>query len=329
MTWSSEICHIQCQLRPHRHRHRPRRLCLRHPRGAARHEGRGGREARDPRRHLPQRRLHPVEGAAARLRDVRGGRAQFAEDGHRASARRSSISPTHDEVQGRGGRRQRQGRRLPVQEEQDRHGARHRPDRRRPARSRSRPPTARRRRWRPRPSSSPPARTWRRSRGVDIDEQAHRRPRPARIALDKVPGQLLVVGAGVIGLELGSVWRRLGAKVTRGRVPRPHPARHGRRGGRAVAAHPGKAGHRVQARLQGHRRRRVGQRRSRPSVEPAKGGAAETIEADVVLVAIGRVPYTDGLGLDEAGVEARRRAAASSSTRISPPTCRASTPSAT
>ena len=52
-------------LRPHRHRRRPRRLCLRHPRGAARHEGRRGRKARHPRRHLPQYRLHPVEGAAA------------------------------------------------------------------------------------------------------------------------------------------------------------------------------------------------------------------------------------------------------------------------
>ena len=45
------------------------------------HEGRGGREARHPRRHLPQRRLHPVEGAAARLRDVRGGRPCFAKMG--------------------------------------------------------------------------------------------------------------------------------------------------------------------------------------------------------------------------------------------------------
>ena len=57
------------------------------------HEGRGGREARDPRRHLPQRRLHPVEGAAARLRDVRGGRPLASPRWASASARRSSISP--------------------------------------------------------------------------------------------------------------------------------------------------------------------------------------------------------------------------------------------
>ena len=126
------VCHV---LRSHRHRHRPRRLCLRDPRGAARHEGRGGREARDPRRHLPQRRLHPVEGAAARLRNVRGGRALLRQDGHRrrhAEAR----SRRDDEVQGRRRRRQRQGRRVPAQEEQDRCRARHRPHRRRPARSR-------------------------------------------------------------------------------------------------------------------------------------------------------------------------------------------------
>ncbi len=51
------------------------------------------------------------------------------------------------------------------------------------------------------------------------------------LPLEKVPKKLLVVGAGVIGLELGSVWRRLGAEVTVGRIPRPHPARHGWRGG--------------------------------------------------------------------------------------------------
>ena len=80
-------------LRPHRHRHRPRRLCLRHPRGAARPEDRRRREGHDLRRHLPQRRLHSVEGAAARLRTVRGGRPRLREDGHQGRRRRSSISP--------------------------------------------------------------------------------------------------------------------------------------------------------------------------------------------------------------------------------------------
>ena len=65
------------------------------------------------------------------------------------------------------------------------------------------------------------------------------------------------------------------------------------------------------------------------NVEPAAGGAAETIEADVVLIAIGRMPYTDGLGLEggrRGDGQARPRC---TSTRISRPTCRASTPSAT
>ena len=116
-----------------------------------------------PRRHLPQRRLHPVEGAAARLRNVRRGRAFVRQDGHRrrhAEAR----SRHHAEVQGRGGRRQREGRRFPAQEEQDRFGVRHGPHRGARQGRGEVAPTARRRRWRPRTSSSPPARRSRRSR---------------------------------------------------------------------------------------------------------------------------------------------------------------------
>ena len=64
------------------------------------------------------------------------------------------------------------------------------------------------------------------------------------------------------------------------------------------------------------------------SVEPAAGGAAEALEADVVLVAVGRVPYTEGLGLEEAGVKLDNRAG-SRSMIISPRTCPASMPSAT
>ena len=87
-----------------------------------------------------------------------------------------------------------------------------------------------------------------RLQGIEIDEKRIVSSTGA-LALDKVPERLLVVGAGVIGLELGSVWRRLGAEGDGGRVPRPHPARHGRRGRPAVPAHPRKAGHDVQARL--------------------------------------------------------------------------------
>ena len=67
-----------------------------------------------------------------------------------------------------------------------------------------------------------------RLRGIDIDEKRIVSSTGA-LSLDKVPEHLLVIGAGVIGLELGSVWRRLGAQGHGGRIPRPHPARHGRR----------------------------------------------------------------------------------------------------
>ena len=83
---------ISHDLRRHRHRHRPRRLCLRHSRGAARPEHRRRREARDLRRHLPQHRLHPVEGDAACLRALRGSRALIRANGDqgRQGERRSA-----------------------------------------------------------------------------------------------------------------------------------------------------------------------------------------------------------------------------------------------
>ena len=118
-------------LRSRYHRHRPRRICLRGARGAARHEGRRGRKERHARRHLPQCRLHAVEGAAACLRNVRGGRAFLCQDGHQR-LRAETRSARDDEFQAAGHRRQRQGRRVPDEEEQDRRhqrqgqGARHR-----------------------------------------------------------------------------------------------------------------------------------------------------------------------------------------------------------
>ncbi len=112
-------------LRPHRHRLRPRRLCLRDPRGAARPEDRGGREDADLWRHLPQHRLYPLKGAAACLGDVQRGRPCFCENGHRHSGAEARIAD-HAEVQAGCDRRQREGRRLPVQEEQGRRLSRHR-----------------------------------------------------------------------------------------------------------------------------------------------------------------------------------------------------------
>ena len=97
-----------------------------------------------------------------------------------------------------------------------------------------------------------------RLKGIEIDEKRIVSSTGA-LSLDKVPAKLLIVGAGVIGLELGSVWHRLGAQGHRGGIPRPHPAGHGRRGRKAIPAHPRKAGLCVQARRQGHRRRHLRQ----------------------------------------------------------------------
>ena len=137
-------------------------------------------------------------------------------------------------------------------------------------------------------------------RGVDIDGKRIVGSDQA-IALPKVPQRLLVVGAGVIGLELGSVWRRLGSKVTvvefLDRILSGMDNEVCRQSLRLLEKQGivFKLGSKV-----------TGVDASgavlKASVEPAKGGAAEVIEADVVLVAIGRVPFTDGLGLEQAGV---------------------------
>ena len=87
--------------------------------------------------------------------------------------------------------------------------------------------------------------------GVEIDEKVVVSSTGA-LELESVPKRLVVIGAGVIGLELGSVWRRLGSEVHRGGISRPHPARHGRGGRQELPAHPRQAGLPVQARLQGH-----------------------------------------------------------------------------
>jgi dihydrolipoamide dehydrogenase len=125
------------------------------------------------------------------------------------------------------------------------------------------------------------------------------------IALPAVPGHLLVIGAGVIGLELGSVWRRLGAKVTvvefLDRILPGIDSEVGRQSQRLLEKQgmTFKLGSKVTGVDSSGKTLNV-------KVEPAKGGT-ETIEADVVLVAIGRVPFTDGLGLEEIGVKKDNR----------------------
>lgn len=137
-------------------------------------------------------------------------------------------------------------------------------------------------------------------KGVEIDEKRVVSSTGA-LSLDKVPGRLLVIGAGVIGLELGSVWRRLGAQVTVVEfLDRILPGMDGEvvKQFQRTLEKQGfafKLGSKVTGVDASGKTLKV-------KVEPAAGGAAETIEADVVLVAIGRIPYTEGLGLKEAGV---------------------------
>ncbi len=139
-----------------------------------------------------------------------------------------------------------------------------------------------------------------RLKGVEIDEKRIVSSTGA-LSLDKVPGKLLIVGAGVIGLELGSVWHRLGAQVTVVEfLDRILPGMDGEvaKQFQRILEKQGfafKLGTKVTG-IDTSGKTLVAQ------VEPASGGKAEALEADVVLVCIGRVPYTEGLGLKEAGV---------------------------
>lgn len=136
--------------------------------------------------------------------------------------------------------------------------------------------------------------------GVEIDEKTIVSSTGA-LTLKKVPKHLVVIGGGYIGLEMGSVWGRLGAKVTVVEfLDRITPGMDGelsrhlqraltsqgmefRLGTKVMAVKTAKGGVEL-------------------TLEPASGGDAETLKANVVLVSIGRKPYTDGLGLAQAGV---------------------------
>lgn len=139
-----------------------------------------------------------------------------------------------------------------------------------------------------------------RLKGIEIDEKSVVSSTGA-LELQKVPDHLVVVGAGVIGLELGSVWRRLGARVTVVEfLDRILPGMDGELAKQAQRLFQRQGmTFKLSSKVTGVEKRKKG---LGVTIEPAGGGDAEAIEADVVLVAIGRVPYTDGLGLDEAGV---------------------------
>jgi len=139
-----------------------------------------------------------------------------------------------------------------------------------------------------------------RLKGIEIDEKRIVSSTGA-LSLDKVPEKLLIVGAGVIGLELGSVWHRLGAQVMVVEfLDRILPGNDGEvaRQFQRILEKQGfafKLGTKVTA-VDTSGKTLVAK------IEPAAGGKPETLEADVVLVSIGRVPYIEGLGLKEAGV---------------------------
>jgi dihydrolipoamide dehydrogenase len=116
-----------------------------------------------------------------------------------------------------------------------------------------------------------------------------------------VPKRLIVIGGGYIGLELGSVWRRLGAEVTVVEfLDRIAPGLDGETG-KTFERVLGKQGlkFRLGTKVTGASVTNTG---VDLTVEPAKGGPAETLQADIVLVSIGRRPYTQNLGLAELGV---------------------------
>jgi len=141
--------------------------------------------------------------------------------------------------------------------------------------------------------------------GIDFDEKRIVSSTGA-LDLPAVPKKLLIVGAGIIGLELGSVWRRLGAEVTIVEFL-----------DHILPGIDSEVGKQFQRILQ---KQGIAVRLSskvtgvdssgatlKVKVESAAGGAAETLDADIVLVAIGRVPYSEGLGLEALGVKKDNR----------------------
>jgi len=137
--------------------------------------------------------------------------------------------------------------------------------------------------------------------GIEIDEKRIVTSTGA-LNLEKVPAKLLVIGAGVIGLELGSVWARLGSQVTvveyLDRILPGMDSEVARQFQRMLQ----KQGmeFKLSSRVAGIDKQDDGSLTVR--VEPAKGGDMEILDADVALVAIGRKPYTEGLGLEIVGV---------------------------
>ena len=143
--------------------------------------------------------------------------------------------------------------------------------------------------------------------GVDVDNDKQIIvDSTGALELAKVPDHMVVIGGGVIGLELGSVWRRLGAKVTCVEFLDqilPGMDADVRKDANRIFKKQG-----IEFKLKTKvTKAEVKGKKAVLTLEPAAGGDAETLEADVVLVSIGRRPNTDGLGLDKAGIAVNQR----------------------
>jgi dihydrolipoamide dehydrogenase len=137
--------------------------------------------------------------------------------------------------------------------------------------------------------------------GIDIDEKTIVSSTGA-LALPQVPKRMLVVGAGVIGLELGSVWRRLGSEVLVVEfLDRILPGMDAdvAKSTQRILAKQGMS-FKLSSKVTGVNRNGAGHK---VTFEPAAGGEATSVDVDVVLVSIGRVPFTEGLGLEAVGVK--------------------------
>lgn len=141
--------------------------------------------------------------------------------------------------------------------------------------------------------------------GIEIDEERIVTNTGA-LALKAVPKKLVLIGAGVIGLELGSVWSRLGADVTVVEyLDRILPGADDEIAKTAQRTFKKQGftfmlGHKVT----GVEKQKAG---LKVSLEPARGGDAQVLDADIVIVSVGRRPYTEGLGLEAVGGKTDRR----------------------
>ena len=141
--------------------------------------------------------------------------------------------------------------------------------------------------------------------GIEIDEERIVSNTGA-LSLKAVPKKLVLIGAGVIGLEMGSVWARLGSEVTvveyLDRILPPADAEVAKEAERTFKKQG--LSFKLGTKVTGIEKTKT---KLKVAVEPAKGGAGETLDADIVIVAIGRKPYTEGLGLENVGGKTDKR----------------------